>query len=193
MVAVDMSAARQGPPKPPPTRRPPKVPQGQDQSSRDRREQGLVGLAQLGQGICLMTGLYADAGAVGRHAPPVAHELANCAEGREWLSKPIDLLIEVGPFGALVAAALPLTLQIMANHGKIDPSRMVGQGIVPPEVLEAQMRADVARMQAEALREQREAVIQAQQAQQEYESLLASQQTSANGGGARRDDARLSE
>jgi hypothetical protein len=119
-----------------------------------------------------MTGLYADAAAIGQHFPPVAKELANIADGSEFLAKPIDLLIEVGPYGALVAAAMPLALQIMANHGIVDASRMMGQGVVPPEVLEAQMKAEMARMQADALRQQQEAIEEAQASQRAYETLL---------------------
>jgi hypothetical protein len=135
-----------------------------------------MGLAQLGQGLCLLTGQYADAATVGRHWPNVAPELASIADEHDWLAKPIDILIEVGPFGALIAALVPFGLQIAANHGWVNADSLMSQGVVPPQVLEAQMKADVSRMQAEAMREQARAMREAQAAQAEYESMMAETQ-----------------
>lgn len=141
----------------------------------DKRTEGLIGASQLVQGLCLMTGQFADAAAIGRFFPPVAKELANVADGSEILAKPIDLIIEVGPYGALIAAGLPLVMQLMANHKMLDASRLGSQGVVPPEVLEAQMKAEVARMQADAMRQQQLAMKEAQAAQAEYEQMMGSQ------------------
>jgi hypothetical protein len=124
-----------------------------------------------------MFGQYADAAAIGNHFGPLAVELANAAEGSEALAKPIDMLIAVGPYGALIAAALPLALQLAANHKLVNAGMMMGQGVVPPEVLEAQMKSQVATMQANALREQREAVEQARKAQAEYDSMMKEYET----------------
>jgi hypothetical protein len=175
MVAIDMSAAVKAPPRKVTAKaRPNTQNQASQTSVTDARTAGLIGLGQLGQGVCIMAGLYADAGTIGQYWGPVATELANVAamEGNEWLAKPIDLLIQVGPFGALLAAILPMGLQFAANHGKIDATRVAGQGIVPPEVLEAQMRAEMSRMQADALRRQQEAMLSAREAQREYDELL---------------------
>ncbi len=120
----------------------------------------------------MMTQQWADAAAIGQHFPNLAQELANVADANETIAKPIDFLIEVGPYGALIAAAMPLTLQILANHKVIDATKMIGQGIVPPEVLESQMKAQVAKMQADAIRTQQEAIMEAQIAQRDYEQLL---------------------
>jgi hypothetical protein len=140
-----------------------------------RRFQGLLDIAQLGQGICLLTGQYADAAAIGQHFAPVAKELANIADGSDAVAKPIDFLIEVGPYGALIAAALPLVMQFAANHRLVNPTMLLGQGVVPPEVLEAQMKAQVMQMQAKAMADQERAMREAQAAQKEYESLMAKQ------------------
>lgn len=142
-------------------------------SITERRAEGLSGLAQLGQGLCLMLGQYADAAALGRHFEPVAIETAKLAERYDVIAKPIDVLIEVGPFGAFIAALMPLGLQLAANHGWIDAERVASQGVVPPSVLEAQMKAEMARMQAQAMQAQRQAMMDAQQAQREYESMMA--------------------
>lgn len=173
-MAIDMSAIKAPPAKRGTTSSRSRAAQqvAETRTLNEKRTEGLLGLGQLGQGICLMVGLYADAAAIGQHFPPVAKELANVADTADIVAKPIDFLIEIGPYGALVAAAVPLALQIMANHGMIDATKMVGQGIVPPQVLESQMRAEVARMQAVAMRQQQEAMAEARKAQAEYERLV---------------------
>lgn len=138
-----------------------------------RRTEGLLGLAQLGQGLCLMFGQYADAAAIGNHFPPLAKEVANVADSSDVVAKPLDLLIEVGPYGALVAAAMPLVMQLMANHKMLDASRLGGQGVVPPEVLESQMKAQVMQMQAQAMREQQMALNEAKRVEAEVADLMS--------------------
>src|ERR1700760_1659719 len=85
-----------------------------------KRAEGLMDLAQLGQGICLLMGQYADAAAIGTLFSPVASELANVTENHEILAKPIYFMIEVGPYGALIAASMPFVMQIAANHKLIN-------------------------------------------------------------------------
>ena len=105
-----------------------------------------------------MTRKYADAAAVGMHAPNLARETAALADEYEMVGTSVDMLIKVGPFGGLIAAAIPLALQLMANHKMIDARQVVGANIVPPEVLEAQMKAEVIQMQAESMRAQQQAM-----------------------------------
>lgn len=172
-MPIDMSAAK-APPRRTPSRTvkatPPPV---ESKTLNDKRREGLMGLAQLAQGLCLMTQQYADAATIGQHFPPFGAEIANLADTYDVVAKPIDFLIEIGPFGAVIAAGMPFVLQLLANHKVIDGSRMAGQGIVPPEVLEAQMKAQVAQMQAEALLEQRRAMTEARDAQQAYEKFMS--------------------
>jgi hypothetical protein len=137
------------------------------------RLEGLLGLAQLGQGICLMTGLHADAMAIGKLFPPVAREIANIADDNESIAQPLDFIIKIGPYGALIAAAMPFVMQILANHGVVDAANAAGQGIVPPAVLEAQMKAEVMRMQAEAMRDQQQAINEANEAAAAYAAMMA--------------------
>jgi len=156
------------------TKTAPAAPMASTQSPNEKRTEGLLGLAQMGQGILLMTHQWADAAAVGTHFPPVAKELANIADSNETIAKPIDFLIEVGPYGALVSALMPLALQILANHRVIDATRLISQGVVPPEVLEAQMLAQVATAQAEAMKAQQQAMAEAQAAQKSYDEFVKS-------------------
>lgn len=178
MVAIDMSQATN---RNPPAKRGPRKATGATTTVADsrtpleRRTEGLNDIGQLGQGILLLSQQWADAAAVGQHWSPLAEELAKCAGQNETIAKGVDLIIQVGPYGALIAAAMPLVLQVLANHHVIDAKNMVNQGIVPPEVLEAQMKAQVAQMQAEALRRQQEAIADAQKAQAEYEEFMREQ------------------
>lgn len=151
------------------------MPEQDTRTVNQKRVDGLNGVGQLAQGLCLMTGGFADAMAIGTHFPPLAKEVANIADSQEIVGKGVDFLIQVGPYGALIAAGMPFVLQIMANHRMIDASRLVSQGVVPPEVLEAQAKAQVAKIQAEALREQQQAIREAKEAQAAYEEQLAQQ------------------
>jgi hypothetical protein len=155
-------------------------------SKVEQRDEGLQGIAQLLQGICLITGQYADAATIGNHFPPFSRELAKIADTNETIAKPIDFLIEIGPYGALIAAGMPLIMQLLANHKVIPASGM--SGVVPPEVLESQMKAQMARMQAQAMMEQRAAIQEAKDAQAEYEAMMADESATTGGespGGSR--------
>ena len=178
-MPIDMSAATKAPPR----RRGPNVNMSAKQtavqvetlSQTEKRAKGLMEIGQLGQGVLLMIGQYADAAAIGQHFAPVAKELANIADSSELVAKPIDFLIEVGPYGALIAAGLPLVMQIMANHRMLNADMLVTQGVVPPQLLEAQMKAQVATIATEAMKAQQLAMKEAQAAQAEFEAMVAAQ------------------
>lgn len=171
-MPIDMSAAKAPPKKRAGGSAPAAQQQVQTLSRNELRRDGMLGLAQLVQGGLLLFGQFADAGAIGQHFPPIASELSNIADTNETVAKPIDILIEVGPYGALIAAVLPFGLQLAANHRLINASMLAGQGVVPPEVLEAQMKAQVMQMQADAMRKQQQAVQAAQQAQKDLEEVM---------------------
>jgi hypothetical protein len=177
MGTIDMSAATAPPKKRTanPRAATRAIPVGQPEALPQmmRREQGLNGLAQMAQGICAVTGLYADAAAIGMFWPPVATELARVAEANEKIAKPIDFLIEVGPYGALIGALMPFAFQIAANHGWIDASRLAGHGVRPPAVLEAEVKTQMLQAAAEAQRAQNAAMEAARKAQAEYEQQTA--------------------
>jgi len=179
-MPIDMSAAKAPPRKSSGSRGAPTAVKLADyKSSVDKRTEGLNGLAQLGQGLLLMTGQYADAAAVGMHFPPVAAELAKIADSNETIAKPIDFLIEIGPYGALIEAAIPFVMQILANHRLIKIEAMLGSNVTSPEVLEAQMKAQIMRVQAQAMREQQQALAEAQAAQREMEEMIRTNQNSS--------------
>lgn len=163
------------------------VPQGKSQ--REIREEGLLGVGQALQGICVIGQQWADAGALGIHVPRIAPELAKLADSYGIIASGVDLVIQVGPFGALLATTMPLVMQILANHKVIDASSVAGMGnVMPPEVLESQMKAEAMRMAAQAQREQAEAMRDAQQAQLEYQRIM-SQMSEPSPNGAVNDNA----
>lgn len=140
----------------------------------EKREEGINGVGQLAVAGCLLAKQYADAGAIGKYWGPIARETAKLADTNEGVAKVVDFITEIGPYGGLILAALPLVMQLMANHGMIASDNAIGGQVVPPAVLEAQMKAEMARMQAEALREQQAAMNEAERARQDYERELAS-------------------
>jgi hypothetical protein len=170
-MPIDMTAAKAPPRRARAVKAPVMV--QPEQTARSLREEGLQGLGALVQGVMNMAGQYADAGAIGMYFPGMSTEVAKLADVYEVIAKPVDLIIKVGPFGALIALGMPLVMQIAANHKLVDASRMLGSSVVPPEVLEAQMKAHIMRQQAEAQREQAAALQEAQAAQAEYQKILS--------------------
>lgn len=164
------------------TAKPAATPAVPDQTLNAKREEGLNGLAQLAQFLCVGTGQLADAAALGMHFPPLAKATADLADDYESVAKPIDYIIKLGPFTALIAAAAPLVFQILANHKVIDAAAMSSQGVVSPEVLESRMRAQIAQMQAQAKIEEMQAVREAQAQIDQYNAMMAEEsQESPNG------------
>lgn len=135
------------------------------------REEGLNGIGQIASFLCLMTSNIADAGAIATHGPGLAHEAAVLAETNKYAAKGIDLLVGVGPFAAILAAAAPLLLQIAVNHKKMPASPALLQfGVQSPETMEAQARIRVMEMQAEMAKAEREAQTRLSELQREATS-----------------------
>lgn len=144
-------------------------------SRQQRREQGLLGVAALGQGLLTLFGQYADAATVRQYFPAIAHEASAIAEENDTFAKPIDFIIAIGPYGGLLAAVLPFAMQVAANHKLANATMLGSQGVVPPEVLEAKYKTEMMRNQAEQMRAQQKAVAEAMAAQKEMEELLQMQ------------------
>ena len=141
-------------------------------SPYERRVEGLGGLGQIAQLACIMAGQFADAAAIGKFGPPVISEVAKLAEIQPAVAKVADFFIETGPYIGLVGAIAPLALQIAANHRILDAEKLTGHGVVSPEILESQMKSEMARMQAESLRDQVESARAAKAAQEEYAAMI---------------------
>lgn len=174
-MPIDMSAAKAPPRKATGARKAATRTLTVDESSAIliKRESGLQDLAMIGGALLAVFGQHADSMAINMHAGPVLHETAKLSEKYEWLANGIDMAIKATPFTALLTAAMPLALQIGANHGWVKPGTMMGITILPPDVLEMQQKAHMARVAAEQMKAQQEAREQAEAAMRDAEQMLA--------------------
>jgi hypothetical protein len=138
-------------------------------SARTRtREDGLTDWAKLLSLGAVMRGWYADAGAISEHGPAAAHQIALMAESNEQIAKWCDYATESGPVMGALSVFLPLTLQILANHGKIDASRLPPEsGIIEPALLEKKVKAEMELANAQILQKIQAITLEAEKAQRE--------------------------
>lgn len=121
------------------------------------RADGVQGLFQLTAAGLAMFGQVADAGAIHKHSESVALETAKLAEDNASVARVVDYVCAVGPFAGLIAAVMPLCLQILANHNKIPAAAVSSFGVVDPRTLEAEIRLEAAKQQAQMMRAQADA------------------------------------
>lgn len=141
----------------------------------EAREDGLLGIAQIGTALLILTKNYADAGAVDMHGQPIAHEVALMAEDNEKLGNIVDRLCAMGPYAGLLTAVMPLAMQILVNHDRINPSAagLFGGQVMSKEALSAKVSADIDTKKAEFLRQANEAKKAAEEAQANLEREAA--------------------
>lgn len=174
-MAVDFSAATVTPP---PTRKGGR-PRAQAQTvttKRHEREEGLNGLFQVVSAGLLMARQPADAAAVAEHGPNISREAAILADQNGNVAKALDYITAVGPFAALLGAAMPLVLQILANHGTIPAAALAPMGVKDPKALQAQYEADALREYLAAQAEQQQALEQLAEVQREAQARALAQQ-----------------
>lgn len=68
-----------------------------------------------------------DAYAVATHGPNIAEALNDLAQERPEVAMVLQRILAVGPYGALLAATVPLVVQLLHNHGVIP--EQAAQGI----------------------------------------------------------------
>lgn len=141
-------------------------PQADEAPQLSEREEAVEGVFQLAQFGAITMGWFADAGAIGYHGPGIQREVMRIGAKYPKIGKKLDLLIDAGPWSALIAVALPLALQGLVNHGIFKAEQFANAGVVSPETLEYQMKATIMRQQMDALKAQKAA----------EEELLAMQQ-----------------
>ena len=120
-------------------------------------EDGLNALGGMAVFGLTMAKQYADAAAVSMHGPNVFHELAVLADQNEKVASVLSYLTEAGPYAGILTASMPLVLQILANHGRVDASRMPPELVTPPAVLESQVMAEMAQQRAAMAAQQTQA------------------------------------
>jgi hypothetical protein len=149
------------------TEQPPHIP-----TINELRFDAVQGIWQvLGMG-CIAMHQYADAGAISMHSPAISREIVELAETNEQIAKGVDSLLQVGPFAGLIVAGMPLVMQLLVNHKRIPVDKLSADtGVISPELLESQVKTDMARMQLRALREQREAEQELARERAEWEAM----------------------
>lgn len=92
---------------------------------------GVVGLLQIPAFVLGILGrrneaFGLDAATVTLHSGNIAEAVNETAQQDERIAAALDKMLEVGPYGALFAAMMPVALQIAANHGKIPANKDLG-------------------------------------------------------------------
>lgn len=131
------------------------------------RTEAVTALGSFAQLPLMLTGQYADMGAVTVHWPKISGEIAKLAATNEQIARLVDPLMQVGPYAGLITAVLPFAVQIGVNHGRIAPGAM---GSVPAATLESQIKAEIAKSELHALQVQQEAEEQAARVRAEIDS-----------------------
>jgi len=175
-MPVDFTATSAPKPKtaPKPKAAPPPSP---DLARRAAAVGNLFEFAQMGS---VFKGWYADAAAYALHGPAVGNGAAQLAETNTWVAKGLDMLDLLGPAFGLAEVFLPLGLQLAVNHGRLPAEPLLKLGVVPPEMLEAQAKANIAEQQIEAIKVQRAAEAKLAALKAEAESMPEFQEALMN-------------
>jgi hypothetical protein len=126
------------PKKQPPTPPAKKAAETPEQAA-ERRTDGIKGLMQVGAGLAFAIGkgrdseaFKADAAVLASNAEPLAEACAAVAADNLQFAAAIDKITAVGPYGALIAIAVPMVTQLVRNHrpetklpGTKDPKELV--------------------------------------------------------------------
>lgn len=72
------------------------------------------------------TAVQLDALTLKVHSPNLAEALNETAKTQPALASVLDRLVTAGPYGMIFAAAVPMVMQMMCNHGAIEPNPEMG-------------------------------------------------------------------
>ena len=106
--------------------------------------EGILGLIQMPAAGLALAGmkkpaLAADAATITAHAPGLADALDAVAQEQPAVAAVLDRVLSVGPYGLVLAAAMPMALQLLVNHKILPPG--LG-GTVPVEDILAGLEAE---------------------------------------------------
>lgn len=141
------------------------------------RQDAVEGMFQLAGLACITFKQYADAGAIAIHTENISKEVVKIADQDERIASAIDSFLKVGPYAGLIGAVLPLVLQISVNHKMLPADKLAGMDILPPEMLEARIKTEMAQMQLEALKEQQKAEAELAKMRAEMEQTVGNDNT----------------
>lgn len=158
---------------PPPKAEKPKQLSAEDLALREARTDGVNGIFQLAGLGTIMLGQLADAGAISLHGPVISTEVVKLAETDQRIAKGVDVLLQVGPYAGLVAAVMPLVMQLLANHKILPADKLGGVGIHKPETLEMQVRTQMEMQAIAAYQQQMEAEEELAKMRAEFEKAQA--------------------
>lgn len=139
-----------------------------EKTKAELREEALNGVLQVGQLVCLTFGQFSDAGAIGMHGPKLVSETVALAENNSKVASKVDLLIEVGPYAGIVAAAIPFLAQLFVNHKIVKAEMFANAGVVRPEDLEREMKLTIMKRALEAQEQLAQAEREMQERMAEY-------------------------
>ena len=145
------------------------------------RQEALDGVLQLAQFGCLAFGQFADAGAIGVHGPPMMAEVVKLADKNSKVASKVDLLIEVGPYAGIVAAAIPFLAQLFVNHGMFKAEQFANAGVVTPDELEMKIKTQMMQAQIAAKQEQ-------MRVEEELRAMAEEMEKQMNGDGEKDND-----
>lgn len=130
---------------------------GRTSSPRTRRNQkdyrpAVMGMVQMIAFPLTMAGaqkpeLALDGAALVIHSPAIADALHEIAINNPQVAAVLEQLMQIGPYGALIGAMVPLAIQIAANHKVLPDGAAEQMGALKPDKLMgvmAQMAAGVA-------------------------------------------------
>jgi hypothetical protein len=163
----------------PPLLDPPK--RNEDKTKDELRQEALNGVLQLAQFGCLAFGQFADAGAIGMHGPPIVTELLGLAEQNAKVASKVDLLIEVGPYAGIVAAAIPFLAQLFVNHGVFKAEQFANAGVVTPEELESDIKTQMMRQAMAKMQEQERIRQEMEEMRAQFDAAQSAARASENG------------
>ena len=83
--------------------------------------------------------LQRDAAALTLYSPGLIEAINETAKTDERLAALLDKILAVGPYGLIFAAAMPLILQILVNHGAMPGAMAEAAGVMSVEQLDAQL------------------------------------------------------
>ena len=102
---------------------------------------GILGISQaLSLPLSMSEKTLPDAWAIDSYAPGVAEALNQLAEERPEVAAMLDRILAAGPYGALIAALLPMLIQIAYNHGLIPESIAEKTGAHSPQAIIMSLR-----------------------------------------------------
>lgn len=144
------------------------------------RAEGLAGIGQLVYAALLFARQPADAGAMDRHFPAVAVEVAKLGDSNQKIGDALDKLNEIGPYAGLITAVTPLIAQILVNHDRIPVTSVASLGVVSKSTLESEVQTQILQAEMHAMQVAMEAQEQAERIRAEWEKASSQNGTASD-------------